>query len=175
MAYEKCPKCGKEKHQLNACTNCGFSRRALTPIPQAPVSPVNPKSVENPDAPTARKKQTVRLDAGTIKQRSRKKFSGKSTRGRSRREKPGVVGRLQGVTVTLLSRRGTTLEGNFPCCSCGKVVSNPTRYSQSNVGPVTLCAACKSRIRSESFPQKEHDALDLAETGGFFEGNRRRH
>lgn len=27
MAMESCPKCGTEKHQLNACQNCGFRRK----------------------------------------------------------------------------------------------------------------------------------------------------
>jgi hypothetical protein len=175
MAYEQCPRCGKEKHQLNACRHCGFSRRTESGILRARALPEKAKSVEKPDALKAGKKPTLHVDAGTIKQRSKSKFSGKSTRRRRGREKPEVVGRVQGETVKLLSHRGKTLQGSFPCCSCGRVVNNPTRYSQSNVGPVTLCASCKSRIRRESFPQKEYDALDLAETGGFFEGNRRRH
>ena len=27
MAYETCANCGAKKHQLNACPNCGFTRR----------------------------------------------------------------------------------------------------------------------------------------------------
>jgi hypothetical protein len=73
VAYETCPKCGAEKHQLMACSKCGFSRRqqdsidhrvstAPTSIPANPersrLAPVSPRAkpsgkgrAELPDVP----------------------------------------------------------------------------------------------------------------------------
>lgn len=157
MAYEPCPKCGKEKHQLNACKHCGFTRSSQSKNAERSSIPKKRK-VQIRTAKPAKKPKTVSIP----KRKARKK----------QRHGPA---RLQGVTVKLISQRGTKLQGKYSCCSCGANVDNPTRYAESNVGPVVLCASCKSRIRRESFPPKDYDALDLAETGGLFEGNRRRH
>jgi len=77
--------------------------------------------------------------------------------------------------LRLISKRGTILKGRFACTSCKRQVYNPTRYAESTRGPVTLCAECKSRIRSRSFPTKRPDALDIAFRGGGFENARKKH
>ncbi len=40
MAYEKCPECGAEKHQLVRCPECGFQRRAPEPKKQSSIMAV---------------------------------------------------------------------------------------------------------------------------------------
>ena len=42
MAYEDCPKCGQRKHQLMACSRCGYQRR---PVPESTtaIAPQQPK------------------------------------------------------------------------------------------------------------------------------------
>lgn len=77
--------------------------------------------------------------------------------------------------IRLISKRGMKVSGRHSCTNCNKIIDNPTRYAESNIGPVILCAPCKSKIRLRSFPSEKRDALDFATTGGGFEGNRRKH
>lgn len=77
--------------------------------------------------------------------------------------------------IELITKRGSTSYGVYTCSSCKKRVHNPTKYAKSTIGTVYLCAPCKDRIRFRSFGQKRSDALDIAVSGGAFEGSRRRH
>lgn len=77
--------------------------------------------------------------------------------------------------INLISKRGKVLHGRHQCNNCNKIVDNPTRYAESNKGPVILCAICKTHVRKRVFKQEPRDALDYATTGGRFEGNRRKH
>lgn len=146
-----CPNCHSKKHQLKACNKCGFSHLAKT----------YKKSLDNSQKPTVFTKgestiqKTVSINT--------KVTTDRITTIRTFQE------------IKLVSKRGTIIHGRFKCTNCGNVVDNPMRYSQTNIGVVILCASCKSSIKMNSFPEKHYDALDLAKTGGMFEGNRSRH
>ncbi len=98
---------------------------------------------------------------------------------KKRRKHPGVRRSQEKKTrIRLISKRGKKLTGRHQCANCEKFTHNPVRYAESNIGPVILCASCKTRLRKQSFPDdfKKIDALDRAQTGGnSFEGNKRSH
>ncbi len=60
MAYELCPQCGVEKHQLVACAKCGFTRFQRAPD--------TTQEIAATPAPTPQAPRTVRI---TTKRRSR--------------------------------------------------------------------------------------------------------
>lgn len=186
MAYETCPDCGTQKHQLMACPKCGFQRNKMfsyqghessssssapseplpaTPNPisdaQPPVS--NASSGSQPEVTVTCPRCPARVKKANLHKHI-SEFHGAHRKGR--KEKRGI---------RLISKRGTILKGRYTCSNCGSTVDNPTRYTESNRGSVILCASCKSAIRLRSFPKDPKDALDFARTGGRFEGNRRRH
>jgi len=76
--------------------------------------------------------------------------------------------------LTLISKRGTRLTKKTKCDECLTTHGTIWHYSQSSRGPVNLCAKCKEIAQSRS-AANSIDALDLAHTGGSFEGNRRKH
>ncbi len=86
-------------------------------------------------------------------------YSNKKPKGRSRK-------------IILESKRGTKQENPAVCAEC-KMLSTVWSYSKSNYGRVNLCRPCKSLVFDRSFGKI--DALDLANTGGKFEGNRHKH
>jgi len=76
--------------------------------------------------------------------------------------------------LTLISKRGTRLTKTTKCDECLTTHGTVWHYSHSSQGPVNLCARCKEIAQSRS-AANSIDALDLAHTGGSFEGNRRKH
>ena len=76
---------------------------------------------------------------------------------------------------TLVSKRGTRVAKETTCDECLTIHGTVWYYAQSSIGPVNLCARCKEIVRARSFMRGSIDALDLAHTGGRFEGNRRKH
>jgi DNA-directed RNA polymerase subunit RPC12/RpoP len=152
MGREACPKCGTEKHQLMACPNCGFQRNRIYKHQQTSLK--RSESTELPADEPKTKKPVKQIRKSLSKPNKKKK------------QKEGIY---------LISKRGVTLKGRYACTNCNKTVDNPTRYAESNKGPVILCASCKSKIRLRSFPPEKRDALDFATTGGRFEGNRSKH
>jgi hypothetical protein len=56
---------------------------------------------------------------------------------------------------------------------CGGVSLSAWRFSKSDRGPVFICSRCKPFVLDCSFGTT--DAPNYAETGGRFEGNRRKH
>jgi hypothetical protein len=83
-------------------------------------------------------------------------------------EEKKVIGNIR-----LISRRGEKYNSKITCDECGGVTSTAWKYLKTNRGEVYLCSRCKPYVFNRSFGST--DALDHAETGGFFEGNRSRH
>lgn len=113
----------------------------------------------------------------TLISRGTKKTKNKSSNERSlpkkqsqskKKEKKERKPQLQ-----LISKRGTRVEGTRKCSKCKKTFNALWRYAESTQGTVYFCMSCKSKVRSST--KRKIDALDLAYTGGRFEGNRRRH
>ncbi len=75
--------------------------------------------------------------------------------------------------IELLSKRGTRISERVDCSSCGYPSSPVWRYSKSNYGIVHLCQDCKTHIWDKSFGKV--DAMQVAFSGGRFEGNRSKH
>lgn len=73
----------------------------------------------------------------------------------------------------LQSKRGIRITERTECNVCGYPASPVWRYAQSNHGVVHLCNQCKPRTWDHSFGKL--DAMDVAYTGGQFEGNRSKH
>lgn len=73
----------------------------------------------------------------------------------------------------LQSKRGIRIAERTECNVCGYPASPVWRYAQSNHGVVHLCNQCKPRTWDHSFGKL--DAMDVAYTGGQFEGNRSKH
>jgi hypothetical protein len=78
-----------------------------------------------------------------------------------------------GVSLILISRRGSRVEGTRICDGCKKPSPETWRYTESSRGTVHLCSKCKQRNYEKSFVKKT-DALDYCTFGGGFESNRRR-
>jgi hypothetical protein len=78
-----------------------------------------------------------------------------------------------GLSLILISRRGSRVEGIRACDGCKKSSSETWRYTESSKGTVHLCLKCKQRNNEKSFVKKT-DALDYCKFGGGFESNRRR-
>nr|WP_314622662.1 hypothetical protein [uncultured Noviherbaspirillum sp.] len=78
-----------------------------------------------------------------------------------------------GLSLILISRRGSRIEGTRICDGCKKSSSETWRYTESSRGAVHLCLKCKQRYGDKSFVKKT-DALDYCKFGGGFESNRRR-
>lgn len=78
------------------------------------------------------------------------------------------------VELTLISKRGTRIKKKVLCDECLKIRNHVWHYDKSSHGPVNLCAMCKEIVRSRT-KKSSFDALNLANTGGLFEGNRRKH
>lgn len=79
------------------------------------------------------------------------------------------------VELVLYSKRATRVEKTHRCEECHAPNSAQWNYADSNRGTVYLCTGCKEIVRVRSFNIKEIDALNLSDTGGSFEGNKRRH
>jgi hypothetical protein len=75
--------------------------------------------------------------------------------------------------------RGSKVEGKHECGRCNKAVHNLHRYAKSSIGPVILCASCKTplirKAKAKLNKITKTDALGYASTGGRFEGNRSKH
>lgn len=78
-----------------------------------------------------------------------------------------------GVSLVLISRRGSRAAGIRTCDGCKKTSPETWRYTESSRGTVHLCSKCKQRNYEKSFVKKT-DALDYCTFGGGFESNRRR-
>ncbi len=74
--------------------------------------------------------------------------------------------------IILESKRGTRIDNQTLCDGCA-MITTVWSYRESNYGRVNLCAKCKVYVFDNSFGSL--DALDYAETGGRFEGNRSKH
>ncbi len=74
--------------------------------------------------------------------------------------------------IILESKKGTKQEVPAKCVEC-KMLATVWSYSKSNYGRVNICRSCKAIVFDRSFGKI--DALDLANTGGRFEGNRHKH
>jgi len=78
--------------------------------------------------------------------------------------------------LKLISKRASRMIGNSSKCdNCNKIKPLLWHYVKSNRGDVNICSFCKPKVKARSFGSVKTDALDLAETGGSFEGDRRRH
>ncbi len=75
--------------------------------------------------------------------------------------------------LLLESKKAEWLNEEKICDNC-QCVSKPSwKYSKSNKGLIHLCSRCKPIVYSKSFGKI--DALDIAQQGGSFESNRRKH
>jgi hypothetical protein len=111
-------------------------------------------------------RKALRTMAASMSPRPRK------IRGSAKPNEARPKGKLQ-----LISKRGTRVEG-WRCCSrCSNQFMATWRYAESTWGVVYLCMDCKDRVGrpGERKRRRKLDALDLAYSGGRFEGNRRRH
>jgi hypothetical protein len=95
---------------------------------------------------------------------STKKSEPKRKPRRRKKKKPQLV---------LVSKRGMRIPSKTECSLCHKAKSPVWHYAKSSRGPVNICGDCKPRLFDRSFGKK--DALNYAETGGLYEGNRRKH
>jgi hypothetical protein len=79
--------------------------------------------------------------------------------------------------LKLISKRGTRVEGRRNCSKCGSQFTATWRYAESTQGTVYLCMGCAGRVKRIGGRKggRKLDALDLAYSGGRFEGNRRKH
>jgi len=75
--------------------------------------------------------------------------------------------------ITLISKRGSRIDEHAVCDRCLKHRHLQWHYAESDVGSVRLCSACKAKLKPISLFKP--DALDRADTGGGFEGNKRKH
>ena len=87
MAYEICPECGAEKHQLMKCPQCGFQRSRRTIKPGETI-PIIPKGTAGEQRTT---KSTARNPSAPVK---RKRKGGKSS-GYSKKELEAEIARLE--------------------------------------------------------------------------------
>ncbi len=74
--------------------------------------------------------------------------------------------------IILKSKRSRRLEREV-CHECRKWKPVLWHYSKSNRGPVNICSECKGEVVTRSHGPS--DAMNLAESSGQFESNRRRH
>lgn len=89
-----------------------------------------------------------------------------------KKKKPGRKKKKKAPLV-LVSKRGMRINSKSECCLCHKEKSPVWHYANSSRGPVNICSDCKPRLFDRSFGKK--DALNYAQTGGQYEGNRRKH
>lgn len=76
--------------------------------------------------------------------------------------------------LTLISKRSTRVNQRMLCDECSTIHNTLWRFSETSKGTVHLCTVCKNDAWARSSFDAP-DALDLASTGGQFEGNRRKH
>lgn len=81
---------------------------------------------------------------------------------------------LKPEKLVIYSRRGTRVNSKKLCNECLTIHTTLWHYSRTSKGDIYLCTRCKNIALSRSRP-KSVDALDLATTGGQFEGNRKKH
>ena len=88
MAYEKCPQCGADKHQLKACAHCGFVKNPVHRIwttsardaPGLTSSQSAPKAATSVALKTKQAIQAKRTRLGAVGKAGRKKrHTGRST------------------------------------------------------------------------------------------------
>ena len=76
-------------------------------------------------------------------------------------------------SLVIRSKYGKRLESWKLCDACKKNKSPVWLYKNSSRGDVHICSSCKPKLFDRSFGKK--DALDYAQTGGKFEGNKKKH
>lgn len=86
---------------------------------------------------------------------------------------------IENKRIILYSRHGKGVDEYHLCSNCKTNIKPIYRYSESNVGVVFLCNACKVEIFNQSFddagPQGEDLIGGRIKSGGIWEGNRRKH
>jgi DNA-directed RNA polymerase subunit M/transcription elongation factor TFIIS len=151
MAYEVCPVCGANKHQVVACPKCGYTRRARTAL-----KGTAPKA-SGQNSSTSKLKRTPAQKTAPQKKIQKRTPSPHS--------KP--------IKIILISRRGTRIDTLTECDECGRLKQPVWRYADSNKGTVYICAACKPEVFTRSYGSI--DIMSIAESGGGIETNRRKH
>lgn len=151
MTYEVCPECGAKKHQLIACPNCGYTRRAS-----------NASTSTSPKA-SGQNSHTLPLKRPPPQQASPEK--------KIRNKKPNPYAKP--IKAILKSRRGTRISTLTECDECARLRQPVWRYADSNKGTVHICAACKPEVFTRSFGSI--DVMSIAESGGGIETSRRKH
>ena len=75
--------------------------------------------------------------------------------------------------IILESKKAIRISERGRCSKCLVITKPLWKYSKSNIDEVRLCSLCKQIVYARSF--ERIDALDVAEQGGLFERNRRKH
>jgi len=79
----------------------------------------------------------------------------------------------QAKEIILESKKAKWIGEKGKCSKCLVTTRPLWKYSKSNWGEIYLCSRCKPIVYARSF--EKLDALDVAEQGGLFESNRRKH
>lgn len=93
--------------------------------------------------------------------------------GKRAKKKLNATRKIPKTRIRLISKRGTVVQGRHSCSKCKKLVHTPTKYLESSVGTVLLCAVCKPRIKQASFKTKGKFARFVSNGGGPGTGKKR--